>query len=53
MTHLVLPLLVAIVGLLLYVLATRAEVKEIGRLMFGAGLLVALFTLGAWKGVLR
>ncbi len=34
-----LSLLVALVGVLMYILATRAEVKEIGRLSFAVGLL--------------
>jgi Na+/phosphate symporter len=37
-----LSLLVAVVGLLLYFMATRAEVKEVGRLMFACGLLAWL-----------
>lgn len=37
-----LSLLVAVVGLLIYVLATKAEVKEIGRLSFAVGLLAFL-----------
>lgn len=37
-----LSLLVALIGVLLYVLATRAELKEIGRLSFAVGLLAFL-----------
>jgi hypothetical protein len=40
------PILVAIVGLLMYVLAGNPKVAEIGRIMFAAGLLVALFAIG-------
>jgi hypothetical protein len=40
-----LPALVALVGLVVYVLATNAKAAEIGRLMFGAGLLVTLFVV--------
>lgn len=38
--------LVALVGLVMYVLPGNGERKEIGRLMFFAGLLVALFMMG-------
>lgn len=37
-----LSLLVAVIGLLLYVLATNPKVQEIGRLAFFAGLFVFL-----------
>lgn len=37
------PILVALVGLVLYLCPTPAKVAEVGRLMFGVGLLVALF----------
>lgn len=45
------PLLVALIGVLTYALATRAELKEIGRLMFGCGLLVSLFVVAThvWR----
>lgn len=39
----IIPLIVAIVGLLMYVLASQAKVVEIGRIMFWTGLLVSLF----------
>lgn len=39
----IVPLLVAIVGLLMYVLAANAKVAEIGRIMFAMGLLVTLY----------
>lgn len=39
-------IIVAVIGLLIYVLAGKAEVKEIGRIMFFCGLLVALFAFG-------
>jgi Na+/phosphate symporter len=42
---LIIPALIALVGLLIYVLAAKAEAKEIGRLMFGCGLLVTLFAV--------
>ncbi len=37
------PLLVSLVGAVLYTLASNAKVAEVGRLMFACGLLVALF----------
>lgn len=39
------PLLVAIVGLLMYVLASNAKIAEIGRIAFFCGLLVLTFQL--------
>ncbi len=39
----VVPLLVAIIGLLLYLLASNAKVAEVGRLMFACGLLALMF----------
>ncbi len=39
------PLFVALLGLLLYALASNAKVQECGRLMFFAGMLVFLFTV--------
>lgn len=41
------PALVAVIGLLVYFLATKGETKETGRLMFACGLLVTLFTLAS------
>jgi len=38
-----LPLLVALAGLLVYALASGAKVVELGRLAFACGLLVTLF----------
>lgn len=40
-------LLVALVGVLMYALSTNAKVVEIGRIMFGAGLLAFLIASGA------
>jgi hypothetical protein len=40
------PAVFAIVGVLMYALATNPKLSEIGRLMFFAGLFVALFVLG-------
>ncbi len=42
-----LPLLVALVGLLMYILAKEAKVVEIGRIMFWTGLLAFLMSGGA------
>jgi len=39
----IIPLLVAIIGLVIYAMASNAKAGECGRLMFGAGLLVCLF----------
>ena len=39
----ILPVIAAVVGLLLYVLASNPKVVEIGRLIFSAGILVALW----------
>lgn len=39
------PLLVAVIGLLLYILASNAKVQELGRLMFFAGILVLALSL--------
>lgn len=40
-----LPLLVAVVGLLMFALATNPKLVEIGRTMMWTGLLVTLFAL--------
>jgi hypothetical protein len=37
------PLLAAVLGLLLYVLASNPKLQEIGRLTYFAGILVTLF----------
>ncbi|HTP29345.1 MAG TPA: hypothetical protein VMK12_27235 [Anaeromyxobacteraceae bacterium] len=37
-----LPLLVAVVGVLVYFASTNPKAQEVGRLMFGCGLLVTL-----------
>lgn len=42
-----LPAIVALVGLLMYVLATNPKVNEIGRIMFAVGLLCLLFGVSA------
>ena len=41
-----LPLLVALIGLVLYALSTNPKAAEVGRLGFATGLLVTLFDLG-------
>jgi len=40
-----LPLLLALVGVLLYALSSNPKVTEIGRLMFACGLLVSLYAV--------
>lgn len=40
------PLLVCIVGLLMYALSANVKLQEIGRLMFACGLLVTLLVTG-------
>ncbi len=40
-----LALVVALLGLVLYMVATNAKAAELGRIMFFAGLLVTLFGL--------
>lgn len=39
------PMLLAIIGLLVYAIATNAKLVEIGRLTFAIGLLVLTFEL--------
>lgn len=41
----IVPLLAAIVGVLLYVLASNTKVVEIGRILFWTGVLVTLMAL--------
>lgn len=41
------PLIIALIGLLMYMLTTNAKVTEVGRLMFASGLLVTLFTMAS------
>lgn len=45
--YILLPLLVAIIGALVYLAASKAETKELGRLAYGAGLLVTLYAFAA------
>jgi hypothetical protein len=48
------PLLVALVGLIMYLIAkTNAEVRRIGEILFFCGLLATLFAVsaGAWVHV--
>ena len=46
-----LPLLICLIGLLMYVLAVNPKVQEIGRMMFWVGLLA--FLLGSPAGILE
>lgn len=39
----IIPLVAAVVGLLMYVLAANPKVVELGRILFAAGILVALW----------
>ena len=39
----IVPLVVALIGVLMYALASPSKVVEIGRIMFWTGLLVTLF----------
>lgn len=43
----VLPLLVCILGVLVYALASNSKTQELGRLAYGAGLLVTLWEFAA------
>lgn len=48
------PFLVALIGVLMYALATNPKLNEIGRIMFWTGMLVTLFEVaGRSVGVLR
>lgn len=47
------PLVVSLVGLLMYVLAANPKVCELGRIMFGVGLLVALLAVGDVRALVR
>lgn len=40
------PLLVCLIGMMIYALAVNGKAAEIGRLMFACGLLVTLFRVG-------
>jgi hypothetical protein len=42
-----LPLLIAIIGLLMYVLSSNPKIVEVGRIMFWTGLLAFLMGGGA------
>lgn len=41
------PLLVALIGVLAYALSNNGKVQEIGRIMFFTGLLVWLWNIGS------
>lgn len=43
----IVPVIVTIVGVLAYALASNAKIAEIGRLAYACGLLVTLFTLAS------
>lgn len=42
---LIIPLLVALIGMVVYILAANGKAQELGRLMFACGLLVTLFAV--------
>jgi Na+/phosphate symporter len=42
-----LPLLIALIGVLMYALSANPKVVEIGRIMFWTGLLVTLFSVAS------
>lgn len=46
MFYAALPFLFALVGLLMYVLASNTKVSELGRILFFAGMLATLLPLG-------
>ena len=39
------PIIIALIGVLLYFISTNGKVQEVGRIMFFCGLLVLCFTL--------
>jgi hypothetical protein len=43
----IIPLLAAVIGLLIYVLATNAKVVEVGRALMWCGCLVTLFVVAS------
>ena len=47
-----LSLLVALVGVLMYALCTNGKLIEIGRIMFGVGLLAVLLNVGGVLNIL-
>ncbi len=49
--EIIVPLLVCLVGLVVYALSTNGKVVELGRLAYGCGLLVTLFVVA--RHVLR
>jgi Na+/phosphate symporter len=44
--EILLPVLVLLVGVLMYALSANPKLQEIGRIMFAMGLLAALFRVG-------
>lgn len=43
------PIIFAVLGLLIFLMASRADVKEIGKIMFFCGLLVTMFVFATNK----
>jgi hypothetical protein len=53
MIFICLSLLIAIIGLLMYLLGTHGKVYEVGRIMFFVGLLAFLLVGGGWILVVK
>lgn len=47
------PLLIAIIGLLIYALSNGGKIAEIGRIMFWTGLLATLMRIGGTISLLK
>ena len=48
----IIPILVLVIGLLLYALATNGKVAEMGRIMFFCGMIVVTYALSSHLVVL-
>jgi Na+/phosphate symporter len=53
MTLVLIPIVVCVLGLVLYLLASNPKAQEVGRLMFFCGLLVVLFAAPHGQVVIR
>lgn len=53
MTVLILPLLIAVVGLLIYVLASNPKISEIGRILLFVATLAILMRMAAGVTLIR
>lgn len=45
----IIPLVMAVLGALIYILASRPTFQELGRLLFAAGVFALAFALSAYK----